>query len=148
MSNLPFYENREKDLSNEDVQIAVESITNINPDIIFVIDESGDPHGTHGIISEITKKAIKKINFSGIVLGYQVWVNEYCSPECAITLFFDEDLMSAKADLISFHKSQVLDAAFPCKEGNFITMARRMDGGMAKKFKSSLPFLECYKAFK
>ena len=146
--NFPFYEEQQKGFSQKDVAIAAKTLLTINPDIIFLIDESNDPHGTHGLVKDVVVEAIKKVDFSGIVVGYRVWEEAYQPDECAISLFFNDDLMSEKVKLISFYVSQIEDPAFPCKEGSFIDMMQKSNREMASRCKADFSYVECYKIIK
>jgi len=146
--DLPFYEARKDRFDVADVTAAAASIKQCNPDIIFLIDEATDPHGTHGVVRSVVLQALKTIAFTGTVVGYRVWEEGYFSAGCDITLAFDETLMQEKEKLVSLYRSQIADPAYPHKDGSFIDMMRRSNTKMAKQHKAALPYLECYKILK
>lgn len=143
--NLPFYEAQQKSFSSNDVIIVKESLLQLEPDVIFLIDEFADPHGTHGIVQRIVLQALQEIGSPADVFGYRVWEGDYLSYECDLVVEFDESIMREKENLISFYRSQLLDPAFPCKEKDFIELAKIANLRIAKGLLSSFLYAECYK---
>jgi len=146
--NLPFYEAGRKEFSDKDVSIVKAYVKKLSPDVIVLIDEAGDPHGTHGLVREICLKAICVRLYPGILFGYRVWDNGYGRDECDVALSFGHDLMSEKQTLIKKHKSQISDPAFPHEHHSFVELAEKRDREAALRVGSSLPYAECYKNLK
>jgi LmbE family N-acetylglucosaminyl deacetylase len=129
----------------KDITIAVKLLKKIKPNTIVLIDEENDPHGTHGIVRAIFRQAINKISFTGKILGYQVWDNNYSQKDCCKKIFFDEKTMIEKIKLINFYKSQVEDPAFPHKTHSFVDLVRKMNKKQAERFSAPHLYVECYK---
>ena len=142
--NLPFYEKREKNFSQEDIDIAQRSFLQINPDIILLIDEESDPHGTHGFVRKVCLQALKNIDFQGAILGYRVWDEQSCTKTCYVSILFDETFMQEKAHLIRLYRSQILDPAFAHEHHNFVDLAKECNKKQARCFDSNFQYAECF----
>lgn len=142
--NLPFYETKSREFG-PDIALVSSSIKDINPDVVIVIDEASDPHGTHGFVREIVVKALTGIAFEGAVLGYRVWDSNYLVGEADLKLSFGKSVMKRKEELISLYSSQLQDPAHPCDHKNFIELIKSANAAAAQNHKISLPYLECYK---
>jgi len=143
--NLPFYEKQRKIPSAQDLEIIKQSICDIQPDLIFLIDETNDPHGTHGIVRQLSLQALQAISFPETILGYRVWEPNYPDCQCYIALFFDEAVMAEKTKLISFYKSQIQDPAFPHEHHSFIDLVKHSNRQMSHGCNAELTYMECYK---
>ena len=146
--NLTFYESGKKEFSDEDVSAVVKSIKEIAPDVIILIDESGDPHGTHGLVRDGCLQAIRVSDYSGTLLGYRVWDTLYEKNESDVVLSFGHELTAEKQRLIKNHKSQISDPAFPHEHHSFFELAEKRDREAALRMGSSFPYAECYKNLK
>jgi LmbE family N-acetylglucosaminyl deacetylase len=142
--NLPFYEKRKKKFSQKDVEIAERALRQINPDIVILIDEESDPHGTHGFVKQICLKAIKNIKFDGTILGYRVWDEGYSSEECYTTIFFDDALTQEKSNLIRLYRSQIQDPAFAHEHHSFVDLAKKCNEKQAQRLGSDFKYAECF----
>lgn len=145
---LPFYEERKKEISNKDVDITTKTINEIKPDIIILADQDGDPHGTHGLVKESVTKALEKSDFDGEILLYKVWSYFDDPSSCEVKIFFNEEEVSKKEELIRLYESQVIDPAFPSKDGSFIEISRTMCKNNSKSCNSKHKYCECYKISK
>lgn len=143
--DLPFYEARQKTFSLQDVNIVVQCVQELAPDIIVLVDESNDPHGTHGLVQAVCMEALKQVNFLGAVLGYRVWNGGYEVGDCDALLAFGQSLMDAKERLVSFHISQIEDPAFPHDQLGFIELMNRDNKNMARVHNLHSSYAECYK---
>lgn len=143
--NLPFYQKQTSNFTDLDIDIVSSSIKKIDPDIIFFVDESNDPHGTHGVVRGVCIEALKKISFTGILLGYRVWDDKYDFNECDLVVSFDQFIIAKKEKLLNFYASQIESPAFPCKKGSFIELMKDINSKIAKSMQSSFSFAEIYK---
>lgn len=145
--DLPFYRERRRNLSKQDVACVLSSIKKLHPEVVFVIDEASDPHGTHGLVQKAVEEALVRDGYQGVVLGYRVWEGGYGGDEgdSLIRLAFDEEVMAEKERLISFYRSQIVDPAYPHKELSFIELVRRSNAATAKEMNQDLPYVESFK---
>ena len=143
--NLPFYQNKKKNIELNDIEIVYKFINLINPDVIFVIDEENDPHGTHGLVREVFLQVLEEVYFDGLVFGYRVWGSGYKKEESAVIFEFDEDIMAQKERLILCHESQIKKPAFPHEKYDFVTMVKRSNNASAKNLQSEHLYIELYK---
>ena len=151
---LPFYEKREglfergKRVGSEDLSIIEASIKKINPTKIFLIDETSDPHGTHGVISTISLQTLKNIKYSGKLYGYRVWDEGYDRSESDLVFSFSEEEMREKELLVGNHVSQIVDPAFPHKKYGFIELMKKANREQAVACGESKLYAECFRNLK
>ncbi len=145
--NLPFYDKPSKEVLDLDLNIVKNDLKIIKPDVIFVIDESGDPHGTHEIVQKICLHVFRSIKYSGIVLGYRVWM-EYGAQDDLIVFEFDHMAMANKEKLLHNYQSQLQEPAFPHEEHSFMELMKLTNRNEAKRRRSSAKFAEIYRIIK
>lgn len=148
---LPFYEERKKDYSEKDSSIVTSSIEALDPDVIILINEVSDPHGTHALVRNVVIESLKHIRFKGTVFGYRVWEKPDSISKNDMILGFDRDFMKNKEKGISFYESQLVDPKYPCQYKDFIELAKRnnliaaMEGDTFQNFDTGFEYLEHYK---
>ena len=130
--NLPFYnqddENGRGEVGASDVQIALESLRRVRPDLVLTTGEFNDPHGTHAQCARAFEDAARlytaenagengagdgaasggafeQWSYRGAWDEWPLWAGDYFS-------VFDKALMERKIELILEHLSQ-LDPLFP-----------------------------------
>jgi glucosamine-6-phosphate deaminase len=117
---LPFYE-QNRDGKRElferaDVEIALQSLRETQPDIVMLTGEMSDPHGTHEICAQVFENAAREYlngggkpfvrwNYRGAWEEFAVWEGDFFS-------LFNKEMMERKVGLILDHISQ-LDPLFP-----------------------------------
>ncbi len=113
--NLPFY-NENRDISADDVQIALDTLCHTKPDVVLLTGEFNDPHGTHEKCGQAFEQAaqlyladggkpFQKWNYRGAWDEWPLWKGDFFS-------VFDKATMEKKIGLILDHISQ-LDPLFP-----------------------------------
>ncbi len=113
--NLPFY-NENREIGDADVQIALETLRHIRPQLVLLTGEFNDPHGTHEKCARAFERAAQlylgeggapfaKWNYRGAWDEWPLWAGDFFS-------VFDKARMEAKIGLILDHISQ-LDPVFP-----------------------------------
>ncbi len=113
--NLPFY-NENRDIGDADVRIALDTLRQIQPDLVLLTGEFNDPHGTHEkcaqaferaarIYAEEGGKEFERWNYRGAWDEWPLWAGDFFS-------LFDKAMMEQKIGLILDHISQ-LDPVFP-----------------------------------
>ena len=93
---LPFYDVGKQRFGDDDRAIVDSFVHKISPDIIFLIDEANDPHGTHRIVRDLVLDVLQKSPLGATVLGYRVWEEGYSVDESNLVLFFDQRTMEEK----------------------------------------------------
>ncbi|RYX84290.1 glucosamine-6-phosphate deaminase [bacterium] len=114
--NLPFY-NENREIGEDDVQIALDTLCETQPDLVLLTGEFNDPHGTHEkcgraferaahiYVGKENGKAFEKWNYRGAWDEWPLWQGDVFS-------VFDKEMMEKKIGLILDHISQ-LDPLFP-----------------------------------
>lgn len=113
--NLPFYD-AGHEIDDADVQIALDTLCQTQPDLVLLTGEFNDPHGTHEKCARAFEraaqlylaqggKAFEKWNYRGAWDEWPLWEGDYFST-------FDKSMMDLKINLILDHISQ-LDPVFP-----------------------------------
>ena len=141
--NLPFYNSQTKKITEQDILIVKKTLYDIQPDIVLMIDEASDPHGTHGCVQDVCTRALQ--SYTGNVFGYRVWGDCYLKNECDIVFEFDDAFMKQKEQLILFHISQIEDPAFPHKEYGFVELAKLFNQKCAKEIGSEFLYAETFR---
>ena len=127
--NLPFYnqsteneraESGRGEVGSSDVEIALESLRRVRPDLVLTTGEFNDPHGTHAACARAFEgaarlyasengaengAAFEQWSYRGAWDEWPLWAGGYFS-------VFDKALMERKIELILEHVSQ-LDPVFP-----------------------------------
>ena len=140
---LPFY--HEGNFGSKNIEVISKILNDVNPDIIFTIDETGDPHGTHGMVRDFVRNTLKKTQFDGIVFGYRVWSKGYALGEGDVLIGFDEEIMLEKRRLLSIYKSQVVFPAYPHENKSFVELMEDCNSESALNFRSSYRYAEVFK---
>jgi len=113
--NLPFY-NENRDIGEADVDIALETLRQIQPDLVLLTGEFNDPHGTHEKCAQAFERAAQRYlseggktfarwNYRGAWDEWPLWAGDFFS-------VFGKEAMEQKIGLILDHISQ-LDPLFP-----------------------------------
>ena len=113
--NLPFY-NENRSIGDADIQIALDTLRHIQPDLVLLTGEFNDPHGTHEKCAQAFERAAKiyaeeggkefeRWNYRGAWDEWPLWAGDFFS-------LFDKAMMEQKIGLILDHISQ-LDPLFP-----------------------------------
>lgn len=113
--NLPFY-NENRDISDADVAVALDTLRWVQPDLMLLTGEFNDPHGTHEKCAQAFERAaqlflaeggksFERWNYRGAWDEWPLWAGDFFS-------VFDKEQMERKIGLILDHISQ-LDPVFP-----------------------------------
>lgn len=140
--DLPFYESESKKLTESDLNKTINLIKKITPDIVVLINEGSDPHGTHGIVRSVFMDALKKVSFQGLLIGYRVWDEALTTDDCSFAVLFNEEDMLKKENIIRFYVSQIIDPAFPQEHFSFVEYAKILNKKSSKN--SEFKYAECY----
>lgn len=117
--NLPFYRTRREEkqpLSDADVEICLQTLRAVKPELLMLTGDTDDPHGTHEVCNLAFERATEKYLAEGGT-PFQTWRyrgawNEYEAWEGDYFSLFEQPLMERKIGLILDHISQ-LDPVFP-----------------------------------
>ena len=142
---LPFYEMRQTSYTHDDVDCVKQLVDRCVPDIIFLIDESHDPHGTHGMVRSICRDAFESTAFGGSVWGYKIWQEGYARDEISLSVAFNQDIMSQKETLLDYYSSQMLDPAYPHELLSFAQIMKQANEKTAHIVQSKYQFVEGYR---
>ena len=113
--NLPFYDDN-REIGDDDVQIALETLRQVRPDLVLLTGEFNDPHGTHEKCARAFDRAARLYgaqggkafeiwNYRGAWDEWPLWAGDVFS-------VFEKAHMERKIGLILDHVSQ-LDPLFP-----------------------------------
>lgn len=115
--DLPFYQTgqvKKKPIGEEDIQIILDLLNKIEPEVIFVAGDLSDPHGTHRMCKEAIEQALDRYDgmkpeiwlYRG---AWQEW--EVDDADVFVPLSYDD--LSQKIQAIFRHESQKDTAMFP-----------------------------------
>lgn len=112
--DMPFYEtgsNRNKPLSDEDVEMVVDLLRDIKPHQIYAAGDLSDPHGTHRICLEALKRALKEIENENWFKDCYIWLyrgawQEWEPYEIEMAVPLSPGELNSKRNAIFKHESQ------------------------------------------
>jgi glucosamine-6-phosphate deaminase len=112
--DMPFYETgtvKKNNLSEEDIDIVSNLITNIKPHQIFAAGDLADPHGTHKVCLDALFAAIEKLKSKPFLNDCWVWLyrgawHEWEPQEIEMAVPMSEDQLLKKRKAIFYHQSQ------------------------------------------
>jgi glucosamine-6-phosphate deaminase len=116
---LPFYQTgqvRKLPITDEDVNIVLDTIHRVRPDWIFMAGELSDPHGTHRQCAEAIFRALDQLGDDerpAVVWLYRGAWQEWEPGEVDMTVPLSKDELSHKIFGIFKHQSQKDKALFP-----------------------------------
>lgn len=118
--DLPFYRTgtvSKRPVGPEDVQIIIELLSRVRPDVVFVAGDLADPHGTHRVCADAIFRSIAKMQAEGQpvpeVLLYRGAWQEYALDEIEIAVPLSPSDIELKRKAIFMHESQKDEALFP-----------------------------------
>lgn len=118
--DLPFYRTgtvHKKPVGQADIDIIVDLLRRLQPDVAFVAGDLADPHGTHRVCAQAIFWAIEAMQFKGEkvpeVLLYRGAWQEYPLHEIEIGVPLSPGDMEQKRKAIFMHESQKDEALFP-----------------------------------
>jgi glucosamine-6-phosphate deaminase len=115
--NLPFYQTgkvRKDPIGERDVEIILELLQELRPEIILVAGDLSDPHGTHRMCKEAVDRALER--YAGA--PPEVWLyrgawQEWPVAEASLLIPLSEEELRLKIAAIFRHQSQKDRAPFP-----------------------------------
>ena len=115
--DLPFYQTGQvtkKPIGEEDIQIILNLLNELEPEVIFVAGDLSDPHGTHRMCKEAIEAAVERYKGTPPKIwlyrgAWQEW--EVDEADVFVPLSYDE--LSRKIQAIFRHESQKDTAMFP-----------------------------------
>ncbi len=115
--NLPFYrtgEVRKRPIGEDDVEIVLQLVEEMQPDLVFVAGDMSDPHGTHRLCKAAIDRALTK--YEGV--RPEVWLyrgawEEWPLTEADVLVPISQEELSKKILAIFKHQSQKDVAPFP-----------------------------------
>ena len=119
--NSPFYELKQAP-SHEDVDLHIDLLERLKPDVVFAAGDYGDPHGTHEKCTGVLLEALhsKQCTSKGITEGVhhvprEVWLykgawEEWNIDEVDLIIPYDEECAARKKQSILCHASQTVPA--------------------------------------
>ncbi len=118
---MPFYETgrvKKKPLSEVDVQLIVDLLTEIKPHQIYAAGDLSDPHGTHRVCLEAIFQAIDRLKDAAWMKDCWVWLyrgawQEWPIDEIEMAVPISPEELKKKRQAIFRHQSQKDSALFP-----------------------------------
>ena len=115
--NLPFYQTgqvRKDPVSEADVSIVLQTLEELEPELVFVAGDLSDPHGTHGMCLEAIREALAAYGGQ----SPEVWLyrgawQEWSVSESSVLVPLSEGELRRKILAIFKHQSQKDKAPFP-----------------------------------
>jgi len=112
--NLPFYETgkvKKNKLSQTDIDIMLDIITDIKPHQIYAAGDLADPHGTHEVCLNALFEALAILKLESFMDDCWVWLyrgawHEWESYEIDMAVPMSPDQVMKKRHAIFFHQSQ------------------------------------------
>jgi glucosamine-6-phosphate deaminase len=119
--DMPFYETgviRKKPLSEKDIQIIVDLITEIKPHQIYAAGDLSDPHGTHRVCLKAIMEAIRRLKDEDWMKDCFVWLyrgawQEWDIDQIEMAVPLSPDELARKRRAIFKHESQKDRPLFP-----------------------------------
>ena len=115
--NLPFYQTgkvRKDPIGERDVEIILELLQELRPELILVAGDLSDPHGTHRMCKEAVERALERYrgDFPDVWLYRGAW-QEWSVAEADLLIPLSEEELRLKISAIFKHQSQKDRAPFP-----------------------------------
>jgi glucosamine-6-phosphate deaminase len=115
--NLPFYQTgkvRKDPIGERDVEIILELLEELRPEILLVAGDLSDPHGTHRMCKEAIDRALER--YAGV--APEVWLyrgawQEWPVADADLLIPLSEEELRLKISAIFKHQSQKDRAPFP-----------------------------------
>lgn len=112
--DMPFYETgrvQKKALSDDDIQIVVDLISEIKPHQIYAAGDLADPHGTHRVCLDAIFAAVKRLKSESYMKDCWVWLyrgawHEWDIPEIEMAVPISPQELLKKRFAIFKHQSQ------------------------------------------
>jgi len=154
---LPFYETgrvRKNPLTERDVQIVVDLLTEVQPNQIYAAGDLADPHGTHRVCLEAILQALEKLQNEAWMKQCDMWLyrgawHEFPIHEIEMAVPLSPDELNKKRLAIFKHVSQKDQIAFPGADNReFWQRAEDRNRGTARAYDElGLPQYEAIEAF-
>jgi glucosamine-6-phosphate deaminase len=115
--NLPFYQTgkvRKDPIGPRDVEIILELLEQVRPDMVFIAGDLSDPHGTHRMCMEAVEGGVGRCGGGGAQVWYYrgAW-QEWPVAEADVLVPLSQDELRLKVMAIFQHQSQKDKAPFP-----------------------------------
>jgi glucosamine-6-phosphate deaminase len=115
--NLPFYQTgkvKKDPIGERDIEIILDLLNEINPEILLVAGDLSDPHGTHRMCKDAVDRALERYPGS----APEVWLyrgawQEWSIAEADLLVPMSEEELRQKINAIFKHQSQKDRAPFP-----------------------------------
>lgn len=118
--DLPFYRTgtiNKRPVGEVDVNLIVELMRRVQPEVVFVAGDLADPHGTHRVCADAIFRAVQVLREAGEaipeVLLYRGAWQEYALHEIEIAVPLSPGDIELKRKAIFMHESQKDEALFP-----------------------------------
>ena len=114
--DLPFYRTgqvKKHPIGEEDIQIIVNLLEEIRPEVVFVAGDLSDPHDTHRMCKEAIDEALKRYNPKPEIWLYRGAWQEWEVDEADVFIPLSSDDLKKKIQAIFRHESQKDTAMFP-----------------------------------
>jgi glucosamine-6-phosphate deaminase len=115
--NLPFYQTgqvRKAPISERDVQLTLELLEEIRPEILLVAGDLSDPHGTHRMCKEAVDRALERYGGPAPELWlYRGAWEEWPVADADLLIPLSQEELRVKINAIFKHQSQKDRAPFP-----------------------------------
>ena len=115
--NLPFYQTgkvRKDPIGERDVEIVLELLEAVRPDIVLMAGDLSDPHGTHRMCKDAIDRALERYSREAPeVWHYRGAWQEWSVVEADLLLPMSEEELRIKVSAIFKHQSQKDRAPFP-----------------------------------
>ena len=114
--DLPFYRTgqvKKRPIGEEDIQIILDLLEEIRPDVVFVAGDLSDPHDTHRMCKEAIDEALKRFGPKPEVWLYRGAWQEWEVDEADVFVPLSSDDLKKKIQAIFRHESQKDTAMFP-----------------------------------
>ena len=155
--DLPFYETgkiKKGDITEKDIQLVMDLLTEVKPHQIFVAGDLADPHGTHRVCLNAALGAINELKDEEWMKECRIWMYrgawaewEMDHVEMAVPISPEE--LRRKRNAILKHQSQMESAPFLGNDERlFWQRAEERNQGTAKKYSDlGLASYEAIEAF-
>ena len=115
--NLPFYQTgqvRKDPIAERDVEIILDLLEEVRPEIILVAGDLSDPHGTHRMCKDAVDRALERYTGDAPETWYYrgAW-QEWSVAEADLLIPLSEEELRLKISAIFKHQSQKDRAPFP-----------------------------------
>jgi len=115
--NLPFYQTgkvKKDPIGKRDIEIILELLNDLKPEILLVAGDLSDPHGTHRMCKDAVDRALER--YAGP--SPEVWLyrgawQEWSIPQADLLVPMSEEELRLKINAIFKHQSQKDRAPFP-----------------------------------